>query len=153
MPVQLRGAALARMEARVAQGERRHSGQVRICIEASLPLAWAWRVAPARERAIAWFGKLGVWDTEHNNGVLVYLLLADRCIEVVADRALTRQVTSADWDALVARMGRRLQAGEWEAALNEAVDEVSTLLARHSGGLARTANELPDAPFLAGRNY
>lgn len=153
LPQQLRGPALGRMEARVAQGERRHSGQVRICIEAALPLAWAWRVAPARERAIAWFGKLRVWDTEHNNGVLVYLLLAERRIEIVADRALARAVAPAEWDALVARMGTRLHAGDWEGALNLAVDDVSALLERHSAGLARMANELPDAPFLAREDY
>ena len=68
--------ALARLQARVAASEQVHSGEIRICIEAGLPLSYLWRDATARERAVAMFGKLRVWDTEANNGVLIYLLLA-----------------------------------------------------------------------------
>ena len=77
-------AAKARLT-RVAASEKRHSGEIRVCAEAGLPLSYLWRGASARERALAMFGKLRVWDTEHNNGVLIYLLLAEHAIEIVAD--------------------------------------------------------------------
>ena len=85
----------------VADSEQRHTGQVRICVEAGLPAAYIWGGANARERAVSLFGKLGVWDTEENNGVLIYLLLADRAIEIVADRGLARQIPAGTWDTAV----------------------------------------------------
>ena len=106
--------------------------------------------ATARERAVALFGTLRVWDTEHNNGVLIYLLLADNAIELVADRGLMRGVPQATWDALVARMGQAFQMGQFERGLGQAVDEVSALLAQHFP-LApgqHNPNELPDAPGI-----
>ncbi|HOL37175.1 MAG: TPM domain-containing protein [Proteobacteria bacterium] len=144
----LDAAALARLEARVAASERRHSGEIRICVEASLPLAYLWRDASARERAIALFGKLRVWDTEHNNGVLVYLLLAERAIEIVADRGLGRHVSDAQWRAVVDALRADLQAGRFEAGLARAVDAVDALLAREFALPAGAANpnELPDRP-------
>ena len=82
---------LQRLGQRVAASERRHTGQIRICAEGGLPLSYLWRGASARERAITQFGKLRVWDTEHNNGVLIYLLLAEHAIEIVADRGLAQR--------------------------------------------------------------
>ena len=151
LPSAVRGQAMERLAARVAGSERRHSGQIRVCLEASLPLSYLWRDAAPRERAITLFGKLRVWDTEQNNGVLVYLLLAENAIEIVADRALARQVTAPMWSALLARMGEALRAGRFEEALNQAIDEVGLLLEAHCAGLARVDNELPDAPVVAPR--
>ena len=82
--------ALARIEARVAASEKRHSGEIRVVVEAGLPFSYLRRNATPRDRAVKLFGKLGVWDTERNNGVLIYLLLAERAIEIVADRGLNR---------------------------------------------------------------
>jgi uncharacterized membrane protein len=82
----LDAAALTRLEQHVATSETRHSGEIRLCVEAGLPLSYLWRNATARQRAVTMFGKLRVWDTEHNNGVLIYLLLAEHAIEIVADR-------------------------------------------------------------------
>ena len=96
--------ALARLEARVAASESRHSGEIRLCVEAGLPLSYLWRDATPRQRAVTLFGKLRVWDTEHNNGVLIYLLLAERAIEIVADRGLTRHVSQTSWDNLDTRI-------------------------------------------------
>jgi uncharacterized membrane protein len=78
--------ALSRIEQRIAQSEARHGGEIRVCVEAGLPLSYLWRDASARERAVSMFGKLRVWDTEVNSGVLIYLLLAEHAIEIVADR-------------------------------------------------------------------
>ena len=142
--------ALERIEARVSASERRHSGEIRVCIEAGLPLSYIRREARVRERAVMMFGKLRVWDTEHNNGVLIYLLLAERAIEIVADRGLARHVDAAQWQHIAATMSAAFQAGQFEAGLNQAVDAVDALLAQHYA-LApgeTNPNELPDAPYL-----
>lgn len=143
-----------RLARRVAASEGRHSGEVRLCVEAALPTADLWRVGPSatlktvvRERAIGWFGRLGVWDTEQNNGVLIYLLLAEHAIEFVADRGLAQRVDAAQWQAMVDRLGLRLRNGEFEDGLTQALEEVSALLVAHfpaeRGGA--NPNELPDA--------
>ena len=137
------------LAARVAASERRHTGEIRIYVEAGLPMSYLWRNATPRERAIAMFGKLGVWDTEQNNGVLIYLLLAEHAIEVVADRGVSRHVSPAQWQAIVRGMGTAFQAGHYEAGLRQAVDAVTALLVHHfpSGG-GVNPNELPDEPVL-----
>ena len=141
---------LQRLGQRVAASERRHTGQIRICAEGGLPLSYLWRGASARERAITQFGKLRVWDTEHNNGVLIYLLLAEHAIEIVADRGLAQRVPEATWHTLVQRLGQALRAGQYEDGLTEVLAEVSALLVAHfpASGLAPCSNELPDAPVL-----
>ena len=141
---------LQRLGQRVAASERRHTGQIRICAEGGLPLSYLWRGASARERAITQFGKLRVWDTEHNNGVLIYLLLAEHAIEIVADRGLAQRVPEATWHTLVQRLGQALRAGQYEDGLTEVLAEVSDLLVAHfpACGHAPGSNELPDAPVL-----
>lgn len=139
----------------VAESEQHHTGQVRICVEAGLPAAYVWRSATARERAVALFGKLGVWDTEHNNGVLIYLLLADHAIEIVADRGLAKHVSAATWEAVMADMREALCAGRYDQALAQAIGTVSSLLAQHfppQTGAQSRANELPNAPVLSGNS-
>jgi uncharacterized membrane protein len=143
-------AALARLAARVQRSERQHSGEIRICVEAGLPLSYLWRDAPPRERALAMFGKLRVWDTEHNNGVLIYLLLAEHAIEIVADRGLNQHVPPETWRRLSDGMAAAFKAGRFEEGLGEAIDAVDGLLQQHfplAEG-ARNPNELPDRPFV-----
>ncbi|MDM0033049.1 TPM domain-containing protein [Variovorax sp. J22P271] len=141
---------LDRLTRRVSASERRHTGEIRICVEAGLPLSYLWRDAPARERAIMLFGKLRVWDTEHNNGVLVYLLLAEHAIEIVADRGIDARVDDAQWAALAQRMGAAFREQRFEDGLTQALEEVSALLVEHfplAEGQA-DRNELPDAPVV-----
>ena len=123
--------AVQRIEARVSASERRHSGEIRICVEAGLPLSYLWKGLRARDRAITLFGKLRVWDTEHNNGVLVYLLLAERAIEIVADRGIDRQVGPARWQQLIEPMRSAFAARRFEDGLNQAVDTLDALLVQH----------------------
>jgi uncharacterized membrane protein len=150
--------ARQRLKQAVAASEQRHSGQVRICVEAGLPMSYLWRHAwqgqalssVVRQRAVTLFGKLGIWDTEQNNGVLIYLLLAEHAIEVVADRGLSRHVTLAQWRTLVQRLGTELQAHRFEDGLMQALGEVSAMLEQHfpaQSGLARP-NEISDAVQL-----
>jgi uncharacterized membrane protein len=139
-----------RIARRVAASEKRHTGEVRIYIEAGLPMSYLWRSATPRERALAMFGKLRVWDTEHNNGVLVYLLLAEHAIEIVADRGLSNRVPPEEWRAIVGRLGAALRDGRFEDGLTQALEEVSALLVQHfpAGAEDANANELPDDPVL-----
>ena len=142
--------ALARIESRVAASEARHSGQIRVCVEAGLPLSYLLRRATARDRAVAMFGKLRVWDTAHNNGVLIYLLLAERAIEIVADRGLNGAAEPVAWQQVNGLMGDAFRAGRFEAGLIQAIDGVDAILVRHfplASGQAGL-NELPDAPVL-----
>ena len=139
-----------RLARRVAASEQRHSGQVRLYVEAGLPMSYLWRGATARERAVAVFGKLRVWDTEANNGVLIYLLLAENAIEIVADRGLAQRVPPAEWQAIVDRMGSAFRDGRFEDGLTQALEEVSALLVAHfplAPGQVHS-NELPDEPVL-----
>jgi len=142
--------ALQRLGARVAASERRHSGEVRICIEAGLPWSYIRRGASARERAITMFGKLRVWDTAHNNGVLIYLLMAEHAIEIVADRGIDAHVNAEEWAAMAKRMGSAFREGRFEDGITQALEEVSALLVAHfplaEGEADR--NELPDEPVL-----
>lgn len=124
-------AALKRLEERVARSEQRHGGEIRLCVEAGLPWSYLWRGLGARDRALTLFGKLGVWDTEANNGVLIYLLLAEHAIEIVADRALARHVTAAQWQEVVDGLSQALRAGQFEAGLAAAIDAVGLHLERH----------------------
>lgn len=144
--------AMDRIQARIAASERRHSGEIRVCVEAGLPLSYLWRGASARERAVTMFGKLRVWDTEANNGVLIYLLLAEHTIEIVADRGIARHVDAAAWAAIVDGMRADFRAGHFEPGLMRAVEAVEAMLVLHfplAPGQANP-NELPDRPHLAG---
>lgn len=142
--------ALQRIEARIAASERLHSGEIRVCVEAGLPFSYLWRGASARERAVAMFGKLHVWDTERNNGVLIYLLMAEHCIEIVADRGLNSVVDSARWQALASDMAAAFKAGRFEEGLNAAIDSIHAVLVQHFPVAPHHANpnELPDAPVV-----
>jgi uncharacterized membrane protein len=147
-------ALLDRLAAQVARSEAGHSGEIRIYVEAGLPLSYLWQPASTaqitHERALALFGKLRVWDTAHNNGVLIYLLLAEHRIEIVADRGLNERVAPDTWPRLVADMSAAFRAGDYEGGLTRAVQQVSALLQQHfalQGGQGNP-NELPDAPVL-----
>ena len=143
-------ALMQRLMQRVAASEKRHSGEIRVCVEASLPSSYVLRDATPRERAVGMFGKLRMWDTEHNNGVLIYLLLAEHAIEIVADRGLSSRVAPAEWRAMVQRMGSAFRERRFEDGLTQALEEVSALLVQHFPLAAgdRNRNELPDEPVL-----
>jgi uncharacterized membrane protein len=141
---------LERLTRRVAASEQRHSGEIRIYVEAALPTSYLWRDATPRERALAMFGKLRVWDTAHNNGVLIYLLLAEQAIEIVADRGIDQRVSPSEWQAMVQRMEAAFRDSRFEDGLTQALEEVSALLVAHFPRVEGEpdSNELPDAPVL-----
>ena len=149
---------LERLTQRVSASEGRHTGQIRICVEAALPMSYLWRLGASqslsqliRQRALMMFGKLRIWDTGSNNGVLIYLQLAERAIEIVADRGLSQHVNDAQWQAMVARMSSNFAQHRFEDGLTQALEEVSALLVAYfpaSREQHPRLNELPDEPFL-----
>lgn len=142
-------AALARIEAAIAAGERRHRGQVRFAVEPSLPLARVLRRVSPRERAVEVFGALAVWDTEENCGVLVYLLLADRDVEIVADRGIAAKVPQAQWEAVCRTMEKAFRERRFEEGVAAGLERIHALLALHFPRAgAAAANELPDRPAM-----
>jgi uncharacterized membrane protein len=145
-------ASLQRIATAIAQGERQHRGQVCFAVEPSLPVGAVLAGHDARRCALEAFARLCVWDTAANNGVLIYLLMADHQIEIVADRGLDGLVAPAQWEAVCQHMEQRLRAGEAEAAALTGVEMVSALLAEHfpRTGADETGNELPDLPRILG---
>jgi hypothetical protein len=138
-------AAMSAIERATATSETQHSGEVRFAVEPALETAALLAGQTARERAIEVFSLLRLWDTEQRNGVLIYLLLADRDIEIVADRGLNA-VKAEQWEAICRRMEETLRRGEFEDAVVEGVQAVSHLLARHFPPRSGDRNELPDRP-------
>ena len=142
-------ATLAAIGGAVAAQEKRHRGEVRVVIEGGLPLQALVAGRTARERALEHFARLHVWDTEDNAGVLIYLLLADRRVEIVADRGFHACVGGAAWEAICGAMQREFAAGRFEAGTLAGLGAVSDLLETHFPAKAgRNPNELPDAPVV-----
>jgi uncharacterized membrane protein len=142
-------AALRAIEKAIGEEERRHVGELRFAVEASLPLAELLRGASAHDRAVDWFGRLRVWDTERNCGVLVYLLLADRCVEIVADRGIHARVGEAAWKAICSEMQREFAHDRFERGVVAGVRAIGELLAAHFPAVeGDKPNELPDRPVV-----
>ena len=140
---------MRRIEAAIAAGEKRHRGQVRFVVEPALPLARVLAKLPPRERALEIFGLMRIWDTEDNVGILVYLLLADRDVEIVADRGIDRSVGEGAWEAACRKMEAAFRAGNYAEGAERGVAELNALLERHfPRGDGGAANELPDRPVL-----
>ena len=131
----------------VAEQEKRHRGELRVVIEGGLPLQALLGGHNARERALEHFSHLRVWDTEDNAGVLIFLLLADRRVEIVADRGIHACVGATAWETICGAMQREFAAGRYEAGVFSGLGSVSDLLAQHfPAGSGANANELPDEP-------
>ena len=141
-------AVLSAIEKSIAAQEKRHRGELRFVVEGGLPLGPLVAGRTARERAIEVFSRLRIWDTEDNAGVLVYLLLADRRVEIVADRGIHAKVGTAAWDAICGEMQAAFAAGRFEAGAILGIEAISDLLAAHFPPGEENPNELPDAPVV-----
>ena len=145
-----------RLARRVAASESRHSGEVRLCVEAALPLSYLWRINAStplstvvRERALTWFGRLRIWDTEHNNGVLIYVLLADRDVEIVADRGISAKVPESEWEAVCRTMESAFRQRQFETGAIEGIRAIGRHLATHfPPDEGKSRNELPNKPVV-----
>lgn len=134
----------------VAAGELRHHEQVCFAAEGALGLGPLLRGTMPRERAHEVFAHLRVWDTQRNSGVLIYVLLADHAIEIVADRGIAAKVDAAQWQAICMQIEKRFIAGEFEQGAIEGVRAVSDVLEKHfpRNENSSDVNELPDRPVL-----
>ncbi len=140
---------LRRIEQAIAGSERLHAGQLRFAVEAALPWQLLLRGISARARAVQLFSELRVWDTEHNSGVLVYLLLADRDVEIVADRGIDHAVGRAAWEPICREMEASFREGRFDAGAMQAISRIGALLQQHFPVAQKTSpNELPDTPVV-----
>lgn len=141
-------AVLATIERAVHEAEQGHNGQIRVVIEAALPAEALWHDQSARSRALEVFSTLRVWDTEHNNGVLIYLLFADHDVEIVADRGIASRVPDQEWESVCRDMERAFRDGRFEPGLVSGIGAVANHLAVHFPGSEPGSNELPDKPLM-----
>src|ERR1700726_3701411 len=141
-------AVLAAIEQAIKAGEATHSGQVRFVVEGALDGAPLFRDQSARHRALDIFSQLRIWVTAHNNGVLIYLLLADRRVEIVADRGIDEKVGASGWEKICRDMESDFRSGHFEAGVIKGIEAVSRSLAAHFPRHGAGPNELPDAPVV-----
>jgi uncharacterized membrane protein len=139
---------LAAIEQAITAGEATHAGQVRFVVEGALDGAPLFRGQSARERALDVFSHLRIWDTAHNNGVLIYLLLADRKVEIIADRGIDAKVGASGWAKICADMETDFGSGNFGTGAIRGIEAVSRELARFYPAQGKGPNELPDAPVV-----
>jgi uncharacterized membrane protein len=139
---------LTAIEQAIKAGEATHSGQIRFVVEGALDGAPLFRNQSARERALDIFSHLRIWDTAHNNGVLIYLLLADRDVEIVADRGIDAKVGTAGWEKICTEMETDFRAGNFERGVIKGIEAVSREMAKHFPRAGGGPNELPDVPVV-----
>ena len=136
------------IERTIRETEARHDGQIRFAVEAALDLAPLLAGQVARERALEVFSQLRVWDTEHNNGVLIYLLLADRDVEIVADRGIHTRLGQESWETICREMEAAFREGHFETGVLAGIHAVGEHLSRHFPPRSGKSNEMPDRPVV-----
>ncbi len=140
--------ALGEIEAAIREVESRHSGEIRFVVETALDGEELWRGIAPRARALEVFSHLGVWDTANNNGVLIYVLFADRDVEIVADRGIAARVTQAEWEQVCREIEAHYREGRFAQGSVAGVRAVGRLLEQHFPGQGADADELPNQPVL-----
>ena len=140
--------ALQNIEQAISASEKMHRGEIRFIVETGLhPLEILYKKTPKR-RALELFGSLNIWDTEHNNGVLIYLLLVDRDVEIVADRGIHRHVGHAGWEKVCQDMESLFRKGEFEAGVLQGIAEISFELEKHFPLTEPNKNEVSNKPLI-----
>lgn len=152
--------AMRRIEAAIAKSETAHLGEIRFAVESNLHVLDIFKRKSAKKRAIEVFSNLRVWDTEQNNGVLIYLLLADHDFEILADRGIHFHVGKDGWESVCHEMEAMFKHGQFEAGVLYGVKKIGEMLVQHypvTGGssgenaahsTADNVNELSDAPVV-----
>jgi len=141
-------ATLGKIELAIKASETRHVGEIRFAVEGGLDGVPLFKGQSARDRAIELFSQLRVWDTQHNTGVLIYLLLADRAVEIVADRGIHGKVESQAWSSVCRQMETAFEQSNFEGGVVSGVQAVTQHLVRHFPADSNNANELPDKPVV-----
>jgi uncharacterized membrane protein len=142
------GDTLVAIDKAIKASEAAHRGEIRFAVEGALDIAPLLRGQTARERAIDVFSQLQIWDTEHNNGVLIYLLLADRDVEIVADRGIDAKVGPEEWEKICRKMEAAFRQADYEGGVVGGIREVTLHLALHFPTIGADRNELPDKPVV-----
>ena len=132
----------------ISAGEQRHRGEVRLIVENAMPSDAIWSDMSNRQRAIALFADCGIWDTEDNCGVLIYVNLAEHKVDIVADRGIDRKIDRATWQAVCRTMTEGFKQGQFHDATLAAVGQVNALLRQHFPADGNRTNELPDRPIM-----
>jgi len=141
-------AALDRIERAIQESEKLHDGELRFAVEAGLDLLPLMKGITPRERAVEIFSRLRVWDTEHNSGILIYVQLIDRHIEIVADRGINAKVEQQTWDAICRRMEAAFRSGDFEGGVLSGIEAVTALLVKHFPARDANPDELPNRPVV-----
>ena len=139
---------LAHIEKCLRRVEGRHAGELRFAVETAFDLPELWYGITPRQRALQVFGQLGVWDTDSNNGVLIYVLMADRDVEIIADRAIAARVAQAEWDAVCRDMEAQFRAGRYAEGSEAGITAVGRLLGKYFPGRGGDSDEQPNEPVL-----
>lgn len=139
---------LKRIEQVISDGEKLHSCEIRFVVESNLDSTEVWHHIRPRDRAMHLFGQLNIWDTAQNNGLLVYVLLADRAIEIVVDRSIREVLPDSHWQEVLAQISAAYKAGDFTDSTINALDLISKDLAVHFAPIAGDKNELPNKATL-----
>jgi uncharacterized membrane protein len=142
---------LGSIEQTIKHSEHQHSAELRFAVENTLALGRVWRGVSARQRAIEVFSNLQVWDTEQNSGVLIYLLLADREVHIVADRGIAKRVAQVEWDDIARAMQREFLRGDFLSGSLQGIERITALLATHFPPGADNPDELSNKPVIIKR--
>ncbi|MGR8980347.1 MAG: TPM domain-containing protein [Gammaproteobacteria bacterium] len=142
---------LKEIETAITQSERRHRGELKFAVENALPPRSVWRGLQSRERALEVFSNLRVWDTEENSGVLIYLLLADREVHLVADRGIAGRVDPAEWNTVAAAMQQAFRQHDFRKGSLTGIERITDILASHFPAAEENPNELSDRPAIITR--
>ena len=141
-------AMLERIEASIRASESDHRGEIGLAIEGGLSLSELWRGVTPRQRALEAFAALGIWDTEENTGVLIYIQVADRAVEIVADRGIAAKVAQHEWDAICRALEAHFRAGDEAAGCEAAIRAIGMLISAHFPKGEHNPDELPNRPVL-----
>jgi uncharacterized membrane protein len=136
------------IEHTIAASEVQHCGEIRFAVEGALDGAPLFKGQSPRERALDLFSELRVWDTQHNNGLLIYVLLADHAVEIVADRGINDKVDAATWAKICRQMEQAFRQSHFEAGVVGGVQAITLQLAQHFPANSQLGNELPDRPVV-----
>jgi uncharacterized membrane protein len=140
--------ALTAIERAIKEGEATHRGEIRFAVEGALDIGPLLRGQTARERAIDVFSQMRIWDTERNNGVLIYLLLADRDVEIVADRGIHEKVDAREWEGICRKMETAFRQADYKGGVVGGIQAVTRHLAEHFPPIGDDRDELPDKPVV-----
>lgn len=139
---------LTAIERAIQQSESQHSGELRFVVENSLAAQFIWQGLTSWQRALEVFSSLRVWDTEENCGVLIYLLLAERTVHIVADRGINKRVTQAQWDEIAQTMQTEFRLRHFQSGALMGIEAISSLLVSHFPATTHKINQLPDTPVI-----